>query len=113
MLSDLPGQPGEGGPSWVRVRFARHPWSSAWSKDGPKTYHGALVEEERQRPSWALMQAKRAPGRLDSGVEFGKIDKVRKRADGSELQGLQGSQPSRRGCALAGEAKPIPAVAEL
>ena len=45
MLSDLPGQPREGGPSWVRVRFARHPWSSVWSEDGPKTDLGACMEE--------------------------------------------------------------------
>ena len=46
MLSDFPrGRPREGGPSWVRVRFARHPWSSVWGKDGPKTDLRACMEE--------------------------------------------------------------------
>ncbi|XDV44635.1 hypothetical protein PO909_012885 [Leuciscus waleckii] len=45
MLSDLPGRPREGGPSWVRVRFARHPWCSAWCEDGPKTDLRACMEE--------------------------------------------------------------------
>jgi hypothetical protein len=56
MLSDLPGQPREGGPSWARFRFSRHPWRSVWSEDGPKTDLGALVEEVRSLPGHEYRQ---------------------------------------------------------
>jgi hypothetical protein len=56
MLSDLPGQPREGGPSWARFRFAPHPWRSVWSADGPKTCLGALVEEVRSLPGHEYRQ---------------------------------------------------------
>ena len=39
-------QPREGVPSRARVGSARHPWSSARSRDGPKTGLGVSVGEE-------------------------------------------------------------------
>ncbi|XDV44636.1 hypothetical protein PO909_012886 [Leuciscus waleckii] len=55
MLSDLPGRPREGGPSWVRVRFARHPGAPPGAKTVLKRtfWH---VWRRVERPSWARIK---------------------------------------------------------